>query len=90
MASGYDDYDSESSKIFDCHNESWDRNDVLNFYHQKIPSYALWDEIYVSMESIETRIKWWEKYQSVDEKHISDLAKLWIDVLNSKKASIES
>ena len=86
----FSDIDSENSRIFDCHNESWDRNDVLKFYHNKIPSYALWDEISIGRESVDTRIKWWENYKAVSDTPINKIAKQWIQVLNNKKSEIES
>ena len=45
-------------RINDCAYIARERNDILHHLHGKIPSYAVWDDQSVAMESLEDRLKW--------------------------------
>ena len=45
---------------FTSQNEAFDRNAILTEKHGKIPSYALWRDIDIENESINTRYNWWK------------------------------
>lgn len=61
--------------------ESMDRNAVLSSCHGKIPSYALWRDIDIEKESLDTRIVWWQNYIDHKVLIVSSIANSWIDVL---------
>jgi len=44
---------------FTTENESYFRNKILTYNHNKIPSYALWDTETIEKESLDLRYKWW-------------------------------
>jgi len=61
--------------------ESMDRNAVLSSCHGPIPSYALWRDIDIQKESLDTRIAWWKNYIDHKVLIVSSIASSWIDVL---------
>ena len=73
--------DNDQIKRNNYYLESLDRNAVLVAYHGNIPSYALWDERSIMIESIPQRIEWWENYLSKEEEPVSYLARQWINCL---------
>ena len=65
--------------------EANDRNAILTSRHKRIPSYALWRDIDIEKETIDTRISWWKNYETNNILVISSLATQWITAL--KQAS---
>lgn len=74
-------YNDLKPSIDNYYLEAMDRNAVLSSCHGSIPSYALWRDIDIEKESIDTRIAWWQNY--IDHKVIivSSIAISWTDIL---------
>ena len=64
--------------------EATSRNTVLAEKHGKIPSYALWREMDIDDETLETRIEWWKTYTKDSEIYVKTVANYWTKILNDK------
>ena len=82
---------------FTTENESYFRNKVLIYNHNKIPSYALWDPETIEKESLDSRYKWWcisaeEIINNCNNNEILEICKKWKNFLalniNKKKEDI--
>ena len=73
---------------FTLENEALDRNSLLIAKYSKIPSYALWRDIDIEQESINTRLKWWEKEDKTSSPDkLNILINNWINYFKSIKTT---
>ena len=71
-----------NSRNLSYEQESYDRNYILTSLHKNIPSYCLWDEIYIRQEKRNSRLSWW-KSLNISDKHakLKKIQMEWIKYL---------
>ena len=64
--------------------EAESRNSILDSNHGKIPSYSLWRDGDIEMETLETRLEWWTYFENSKNDQIKLTVKYWITLIKKK------
>ena len=69
---------------FSYEQESNDRNYIIISIHGNIPSYSLWEDVYIKQQNINCRLGWWKNLDIPENKKIeNELKSKWVSYLST-------